>query len=52
MNNYFFRYLKTDLDKYGISYEHCVEHSGHKCPISVVINNVQNGTRTLLMSPR
>lgn len=42
------RFLVEDFKSHDINIDHCIYHEGLSCPLSVVILNVENGSRTIL----
>ncbi|BES89239.1 Hypothetical protein NTJ_02046 [Nesidiocoris tenuis] len=50
-NNLFWEYAKRDFEKYGIDVSKCIIREGrYDFPLSTVITNAQNGSRTIIHS--
>ena len=45
-----YRYAKEDFKKDRITIEHCVYHKGCEFPLSTVLINAANGSRTIIHS--
>ncbi|KAL1124539.1 hypothetical protein AAG570_001165, partial [Ranatra chinensis] len=49
-NTVFWQFIKKDFEKYSIDIQHCIMHENKEFPLSTVIINLKNGSRTIVHS--